>query len=168
MKRKKQEILKRLIRKADLGSPAVDFTSLVMEQVQEESKNELIIDPELKLLIQQNAIIKAPSDLTYSVMTQVKTLSICKSYEQVIIGKKAWLIIGAAFIMFITYVLLSDQYLTTSQTLTTDHINIGNELNAILNLIYSIPMIYIVVVVSFSVLLIFDYLLKAYFHQKAY
>jgi hypothetical protein len=139
-----------------------------MEQVQEQSKNELVLDTALKLLIQKNAIIKAPSDLTYSVMAQVKNLSICKSYERPIIGKKAWLIIGAAFIMFITYVLLSDQYLTTSQTLTANHINIGNGLKVILNIIYSIPIIYVVVIISFSVLLMLDYLLKVYFHQKAY
>lgn len=168
MKSKKHEILKRLIRKADSDSPDMDFTLLVMEQVQEQSKNELVIDPALKQLIQQNAIVKAPSDLTYSVIVQVKTLSICKSNERPIIGKTTWLIMGAVFIMFITYVLLSDQYLTTSQTLTANHLNIGNELNAILNLIYSIPMIYIVVIISFSALLILDYLLKEYFHKKAY
>lgn len=167
MKSKRHEIFKGLIKKADLDSPPVNFTSLVMEQVQEESKNEFVIDPVLQQLLKRNAVINAPQNLTHLVMSQVKILSISKPYKP-IIGTKAWLIISTTVAMLIVCLILIDKYSTTSQRLSSHYINISNELNAILHLLYSIPTIYIITIISFSVLFIMDYLLKRYFHEKVY
>jgi hypothetical protein len=157
MARKKRDELKSLIQKVERDKPPLNFTDLVMEEVEAQ---ESVINPDLKVLLKRNGIENLSPDFTHRIMTQVEARDF-HTRDKPIITKKAWLIIISAILVFVLYLSFSEQ---TSKPpgggLTPYFINIGNTLNIILTNVYSIPALYLVTFISISTLLIMDYLLR--------
>jgi hypothetical protein len=155
--RKKRDELKSLIQKVEWDKPSLNFTELVMEEVEAQ---EPVINPDLKVLLKRNGIENLFPDFTHSIITQVEAHDFHTTYKP-IITKKAWFIIISMILIFVLYLSFSEQ---TSKSpgggLTPYFINTGNLLNIILTNVYYIPALYLVTFISISTLLIMDYLLR--------
>lgn len=156
MARKKRDELKDLIQKVELDKPSLNFTDLVMEEVEVQ---EPIINPALKVLLKRNGIETLSIDFTHSIITQVEVHDFHTTYKP-IITKKAWLVIISVVVFFVLYLGSSEQTLKSPDGLAKYFTSIGNKLNTILINVNSVPSLYLITFISVSALLVMDYLLR--------
>jgi hypothetical protein len=155
MGNKKRDPLKSLIRKVEPDTPSLNFTDLVMEEVQAQ---EPVINPALKALLKRNGIENPSSDLTHRILAHIEAQGVHTTYKP-IITKKAWSIITAAVVLFVTFLGYSDQTSKSPEGLTPFFISIGHTLNAVVTNTNTTPSLYLLTFISIGVLLVMDYLL---------
>jgi hypothetical protein len=159
MTNRKTDALKRLIRKTELDKPSLNFTNLVMEEVEAQ---EPIINPMLKALLKRNGIEDPSIDFTHSIIAQIEAHDLRTAYKP-IISQKVWLIIISIVVFLVFYLGFSEQASKPTDGLTPYFIGIGNTLNTILTSVNSVPSLYLITFISMSALLVMDYLLRTIF-----
>lgn len=157
MKRKKSDILKKLIQKVEVDRPTVSFTESVMNEVRVGDSQEVVINAGLKSLLKLNAIEKPALNFTQGVMGQLGSLVPRATYEPVI-TRKAWRIIFAVLIGLTVSVIFSDRPSPTPDGLTSYFVKFGDVLNTIFMDVN--VSLYLTTIFSTGVLLLVDYLLK--------
>lgn len=156
MANKKSNDLKNLIQKTELDTPSLNFTDLVMKEVEVQ---EPIINPVLKTLLKRNGLENPSIDFTHSIITQIEAYDLHTTYKP-IISQKVWLIIISAIVFFVSYFYFSEQASKSPSGLTPYFISIGNALNTILTSVNSVPSVYLITSISIGALLVMDYLLR--------
>ena len=166
MANRERDELKSLIQKIELDKPPLNFTNLVMQEVEAQ---EPVINPALKVLLKRNGIENLSPDFTLGIISRVEAYDF-HTTQKPIIARKVWLIIVSAIVVFILYLYFFEQ---TSKSpgggLTPYFINIGDVLSTILTNVNSVPSLYLLVVVSMGTRLLMDYLLgtKGQRHAKS-
>lgn len=154
----KKDILKILIRKAELDTLPRNFTAIVMEEIA--AQHEAVINPEVKSLLKRSGVEKPLPGFTQCVMAQVEAVDFKAAYKP-IINKKVWLIIFAVAVVFVVLCLnFSEPGSSSPNGLTSYFINIGGTLNTILTNVSSVPSLYLITFISLGALLVTDYLLR--------
>ena len=154
MSTKKEQAFKKVLSYAVPKSPAPDFTAAVMQEVTANFKDEAVVNPGLKELIQLHGMEKAPADFSNVVMGRLQGIENPAVYHP-IISKKAGFAIAAAMVAVILLLLLHDG----QHTYPTQN-NIYFQIPALLN---HIPSIYILTLFMLCALLLGDYFLRQHY-----
>jgi hypothetical protein len=161
MANRKADALKSLIQKTELDTPSLNFTNLVMEEVEAQ---EPVINPMLKALLKRNGIEDPSIDFTHGIIAQIEAHNLRTAYKP-IISQKVWRIIISMVVFLVFYLVFSEQASKPTDGLTPYLISIGNTLNTILTNVNSVPSLYLITFISISALLVMDYLLRTRFQS---
>ena len=101
MAQDKEDKLKKLIQSVHLDQPKVDFTAIIMQQI--EAQESLLTNPALDASLEKHLIESPSIDFTQNVMTGIERLDKKVVYEP-IISKKVWYALGIAATLIITLV----------------------------------------------------------------
>jgi len=167
MENSKDDLFKKLIQEAGTESPSPGFTEFVMHGVQLEIQNEMVVNAELKSLLQQNAIEKPSADFMANVMSAVEVPAY-KIVAEPIISKKTWYLVAAASIVLI--MLLSFYYSFTREIPNTSSgiTNSNSVLTMFSHNIIALPSIYSMSLIAISSLLLMDYFLRNRISKPVY
>lgn len=150
---------KQLIRSVKPDEPPLGFTAFVLNEIQAEIQDKVVVNPELKSLLQRTIIENPMSDFTDSTMNRIKADS-HNVFSKPIISKKAWIIIAGAITFFAVILSFVSQTSDQEPTLTPFF---GNTFNTIFKHITAIPSLYILTLISVSILLLMDYFMRTRF-----
>lgn len=101
MAQDKDDKLKKLIQSVELDQPKVDFTAIIMQQI--EAQESLVSNPALQVLLEKHLIESPSVDFTENVMMGIERLDKKVVYEP-IISKKVWCGISIAAALLIILV----------------------------------------------------------------
>jgi hypothetical protein len=167
MENSKDDLFKKQIQKAGVESPPPGFTEIVMRGIQLEIQHEMVLNAELKSLLQQNAIEKPSADFMENVMSKVE-VPVSKIVIEPIIRKRTWYMVAAACFALVT--LLGFYYQTAGEMSNTSSgiINSDSAFTVVLYAISSLPSVYSMPLIATSGLLLMDYFLRNRFLKPVF
>lgn len=157
MESNKENILKNLLQTVRPDKPAVDFTKVVMQEIQAAAREEVVENQELKVLLQVNAKADVPvADFTYNIMAQVAIINRQTSTEP-IISKKTRYIFTVIVLLIMAVIALTGPTTQSSTKFTYHILSFGNTFRVFISQVTALPPLYLISLISINFLIMTDY-----------
>jgi hypothetical protein len=168
MGQERDDTFRKLMQEAGTDKPSADFTKIVMSVVQTEYQAEQVLNPGLKSLLQESAIVEKPGhDFLLRVMSQAEVQQIVRapvSVAKPIISSRFWYIVSAACVALICLTgFFYNEELIYSDTVA--HTTLADKfVTSVVSGILSMPSVYSFSLIALGVLVLIDYTLRTNFN----
>lgn len=158
MAQDKDDKLKKLIQSVELDQPKVDFTAIIMQQI--EAQESLVSNPALQVLLEKHLVESPSAGFTQNLMMDIERLDKKVVYEP-IISKEVWYSVSIAAALLITLVSFVGKSSKTNIDVPPLANNINQLTGKIILQINGLPTLVLACLFAVSTLLVLDYYISS-------